>query len=127
MSPRGGDAFHAVEVETLDEKAARLNREQGLPADFQHPSSPRPCYWHEEGDGTRYLIPGCMARVMNPDLDECTCPSLERQLADAREELDKIRREKAGLQQWHDAIVRAVYDHRDGVQIMAVAARKVTP
>jgi hypothetical protein len=41
VSPRGGDAFRAFEVETLDEKAGRLNREQGLPDDFQHPDLPR--------------------------------------------------------------------------------------
>lgn len=91
-----------------------------------HPSSPRSCYWHEDTDGTRYLIPGCIARVMNPDLDECTCPSLDRQLADVREELETLRRHHAGLQQWHDAIVRAVHDHRDGVQIMSGAAKAVT-
>jgi hypothetical protein len=81
------------------------------------------CQWHEETDGTRYLIPGCMARINDPDLDECDCPSLERQLAKVLEELAKLRRHKAGLQQWHDAVVRAVYDHRDGIAIMAAAAR----
>lgn len=80
----------------------------------QPQTPPRPCYWHEDEDGTRYLIPGCLARVNDPDIDECTCPSLARQL------------EKTGLQGWHDAIVRAVYDHPQGVQIMATAAKNAT-
>lgn len=112
--------------ETLAEKAARLNTAQGIPADFPHPATPRPCYWHEDTDGTRYLIPGCMARVNDPDIDECTCPSLARQLEKARAEIAAMAKEKASLQGWHDAIVRAVYDHPEGVQIMAAAAKNAT-
>lgn len=128
MSPRGGDALHAYEVETLQEKAARLRAEQGLPPETEpHKCPPRPCYWHEDADGSRYLIPGCLARINNPDLDECTCPSLDRQLAKAREELATLRRHQDGHQKWHDAIVRAVYDHPDGKQIMHAASKAVTP
>lgn len=126
MSPRGGDALHAYEVETLQEKADRIRREQGLPPETEpHKCPPRPCYWHEDTDGTRYLIPGCLARINNPDLDECTCPSLDRQLTNAREELETLRRHHAGLQQWNDAIIRAVHDHRDGIEIMHTASTAV--
>lgn len=81
-----------------------------------------PCHWHEDEDGGRYLIPGCMARVTNPDIDQCSCESIEEQLAAAREEIVNLKRSRASLQGWHDRITRAVYDHPDGIQIMKRAA-----
>lgn len=80
------------------------------------------CHWWEDGHGGRYLIPGCMTRINNPDVDECACPSIERQLEKAQKELVDARRALAGLQSWHDAIYRAVHDHRDAVAIMKAAA-----
>lgn len=80
-----------------------------------------PCYWHDDIDGTRYLIPGCMARIQDPDIDECTCPRLDRQLAAVREALAELRATHKGLREWTDQIVKAVYAHPDGVQIMRAA------
>lgn len=122
MSPRRGQPHdHAYDTETLQEKADRIRAEQGLPPE-PHRCPPQPCFWHEDTDGTRYLIPGCMTRVNNPDVDACDCPTLNEQLDTVRHELATLQRHYAGLQTWHDHIVRAVYDHADGVKIMKAAA-----
>lgn len=53
---------------------------------------PLACYWVQEPDGTRWLVPGCVARLHNADADACTCPTLARQLAQARREPDQAQR-----------------------------------
>ncbi|MFJ4084984.1 hypothetical protein ACIP2Z_39325 [Streptomyces iakyrus] len=80
------------------------------------------CHWWEDEHGGRYLIPGCHARVENPDLEVCHCPTIEQQLQAARRKSAATGRALRGQQVWHDAIVRAVYDHPDGVAIMKAAA-----
>lgn len=82
----------------------------------------RPCYWHEDTDGTRFLIPGCLARINNPDIDECTCPSTNRQLENLRKKLAETQRALQSLRGWHDQVVNAVRAHPDNVQIMRNAA-----
>lgn len=126
MSPRRGQAHdHAYDTETLDEKADRIRREQGLPPESGE--APQPCHWYDDGHGGRFLIPGCMTRVINPDVDECSCKTIEEQLADARTQIARLKRARDGLQAWHDHIVRAVYDHADGIQIMKHAADRAMP
>lgn len=88
----------------------------------EHRCPPPPCFWHEDTDGSRYLIPGCMTRVNNPDVDACDCPTLNDQLAAVRAELATLKRHYAGLQNWHNAITAAVSAHTDSVQIMKRAA-----
>ncbi|MFJ4988723.1 hypothetical protein ACIP9H_33605 [Streptomyces sp. NPDC088732] len=80
------------------------------------------CTWWEDEHGGRYLVPGCMARVDNPDIDECSCPSVETQLTKAQGRIAELERELRGLRSWHDCIVRAVHDHSDGKRIMKTAA-----
>lgn len=80
------------------------------------------CHWYDDGHGGRFLIPGCMTRVINPDVEQCSCKTVEEQLGSARREIAELKKSRAGLQNWHDAIVRAVYDHADGIQIMKTAA-----
>lgn len=111
---------HALRGETLQEKADRIRREQGLPPEAEE--GPQPCHWYDDGRGGRFLIPGCMTRVISPDVDQCSCKSIEEQLADARTEIANLKQSRAGLQSWHDHITRAVYDHHDGVKIMKRAA-----
>lgn len=82
----------------------------------------QPCHWYEDEHGGRYFIPGCMARVTNPDIDQCSCKTIEERLADAHKEIISLKRSRASLQNWHDHITRAVYDHPDGIQIMKSAA-----
>lgn len=126
MSPRKGNAHdHAYEVETLQEKADRIRREQGLPPEADE--GPQPCHWYDDGRGGRFLIPGCMARVVNPDIDVCSCRSLNEELTTARKQIADLTKKCDGLQAWHDHIVRAVYDHPDGVKIMKQAADRAMP
>lgn len=94
---------------------------------MNEPTGPQPCHWYDDGHGGRYLIPGCIARINNPDLDECTCKTIQQQLADAREQIADLTRTGRSLQAWHDHIVRAVYDHPDALKIMKTAADKATP
>ncbi|MGK5733192.1 hypothetical protein [Streptomyces sp. URMC 124] len=81
----------------------------------------RPCYWHEETDGTgRYLIPGCAARAVDPDAD-CTCPLLEHRIADLRRELDNVRRRYHRFERWHACVMDAIQAHPDGQAVTAAA------
>lgn len=80
------------------------------------------CHWWDDGHGGRYLIPGCHARLENPDLEVCHCPTVEQQLEAARRQIAAAGRSLRGLQAWHDAIVRAVHDHPAGIEIMKAAA-----
>jgi hypothetical protein len=82
----------------------------------------RPCHWHEDRDGSRYLIPGCHARIQDPDGDGCTCPSLAAQLATAKAEIDRLTRELFGAHTWHAHVTAAVDNHPDGRKIMKAAA-----
>lgn len=127
MSPRKGNAHdHAYEVETLQEKADRIRREQGLPPESQH-SGPQPCHWYDDGHGGRYLIPGCAARAQDPDnTDVCTCPNLAAQLAKAHREIEALKHTLASARSWHDAVTAAVHAHTDGIQIMKTAADRIT-
>lgn len=81
-----------------------------------------PCYWHDDVDGTRYLIPGCMARVQDPDVGDCTCPTLASQIAGLKQALSDAQFANASLQQWHNQVVRAVHNHPDHIAIMHDAA-----
>ncbi|MGY1548313.1 hypothetical protein [Streptomyces sp. MN6] len=83
-----------------------------------------PCHWHEDRDGERILIPGCAARVQDPDGEECTCPTLAKQLEAARAEVARLQRELDGARFWNGHVTGAVHAHRDGLDIMQDAARR---
>ena len=83
-----------------------------------------PCHWHEDRDGERILIPGCAARAQDPDGEECTCPTLAKQLEAAREEAARLKHELDGARLWHGHVTAAVHAHRDGRDIMRAAARR---
>ena len=87
--------------------------------------SHRPCYWHEDTDGSRFLVPGCLTRINNPDIDECTCSTINAQLEAAQQQIAELTKKVKGLQQWHDAVVAAVYAHTDGIKIMHAASQRV--
>ncbi|TGZ12374.1 hypothetical protein DV517_74690 [Streptomyces sp. S816] len=90
-------------------------------------SSPRPplaCHWVQEPDGTRWLVPGCVARLHDAEAAACTCPSLAEQLAAAREERDQAQCGYDGLRGWADDILAAVHAHPDGKKIMKDAAER---
>ncbi|MER0476836.1 hypothetical protein ABR737_00435 [Streptomyces sp. Edi2] len=87
------------------------------------PVGPRPCYWVEETDGSRWMVPGCLARALDPDAGSCTCLPLHEQLEAMRAELAAAHGAYAGLRHWHDQVLAAVHGHVDGRRIMREAAR----
>jgi hypothetical protein len=87
---------------------------------------PRVCYWVEETDGTRWLVPGCVSRLHDADADACTCPTLAQQVAEARDARGRAQRDYAGLRAWADAIIAAVHAHPDGKAIMKDAADRAS-
>ncbi|MFF6794297.1 hypothetical protein ACFY9C_35105 [Streptomyces filamentosus] len=84
------------------------------------------CQWVEEQDGTRWLVPGCMTRLNDPDGEACSCPTLADQRDQALRERDEARHAHRSLSSWHDAIVAAVHAHPDGKKIMKAAADRST-
>lgn len=124
MSPRRGQPHdHAYDTETLQEKADRIRREQGLPPEPEPHRCPKPCHWYDDEHGGRYLIPGCAARAQDPDnADVCTCPALADQLAKARREIKALKSELHGARTWHAYVAMTVDAHPDGRKIMKQAA-----
>ena len=110
-------------TESLQQKADRIRAEQGLPPEAEE-TGPRPCQWYDDGHGGRFLIPGCLARVVNPDIDVCSCRTINEQLTAARREIADLEHTLASARSWHDAVTAAVHAHPDGIQIMKVAADK---
>ncbi|GAA1110929.1 hypothetical protein [Streptomyces javensis] len=84
---------------------------------------PAGCYWWTDPDGDLCLMPGCMARVQDPEA-ECTCDKLGARLARAEE---KLRTKEAAEQYagtWWDALTEAVRAHPNANQILADAHRR---
>ena len=90
------------------------------------PRPPLACHWVQEPDGTRWLVPGCISRLHDPDADACTCPTLADQLAETQGERDRAQRDYTGLRSWTDAIIAAVHAHPDGKKIMKDAADRAS-
>ncbi|MER0443142.1 hypothetical protein ABR738_00875 [Streptomyces sp. Edi4] len=84
---------------------------------------PAGCYWWTDPDGDLALMPGCMARVQDPEA-ECTCDKLGARLA----RLEKKVRERAVAQEyaetWWTALRAAVENHPDAATILADAHRR---
>ncbi|MBH1939247.1 hypothetical protein I5Q34_34170 [Streptomyces sp. AV19] len=85
--------------------------------------NPRPCYWHEEPDGSRSLIPGCAARALDPDA-ECTCTLAEHHIADLHQQLDDVRRRYHRFERWHDCVMSALRAHPDGGNVYRAAQKE---
>lgn len=89
------------------------------PTNTEQPAGPPPvCYWHEDPHEGRWLVPGCLARVHDPDIETCDCSTTAEQLAAAQAELNEVRRQYVGLEAWLDAIKDVVRAHQDGERIM---------
>ncbi|WP_019061492.1 hypothetical protein [Streptomyces prunicolor] len=92
--------------------------------DGQPPVIPPVCYWVEEEGGTRWLVPGCMSRMHDPDIERCDCPVLAEELSAVRRARDTARRDYRGLRWWTDSILAAVHARPDGIAIMKSAAER---
>lgn len=79
-----------------------------------------PCHWYEDSDGGRWLIPGCIARALNPDTD-CTCSTLALDLEAALADLDKAQSRAQSTSAWASALLAAITEHADSSAITARA------
>jgi hypothetical protein len=84
---------------------------------------PAGCYWWTDPDGDLCLMPGCMARVQDPDA-ECTCDKLGLRLRRAEEQLRARREAETYASTWWDALTEAVRAHPAAADILADARRR---
>lgn len=81
---------------------------------------PAGCYWFTDPDGALCLLPGCMARVQDPDA-ECTCDTLGARLAKAEQRLRELQERERYAAAWWTALREAVDAHPDAAQILTDA------
>lgn len=84
---------------------------------------PAGCYWWTDPNGALCLLPGCMARVQDPDA-ECTCDTLGARLAKRERSLHALRAQQAHADTWWRALRAAVEAHPDRAAILADAHRR---
>jgi hypothetical protein len=91
------------------------------------PTTPRTvpagCYWWTDPDGELCLLPGCMARIQDPDA-ECTCNKLAARLARTERRLQEMRERERYATAWWTALREAVEAHPDRAGILADAHRR---
>lgn len=84
---------------------------------------PAGCYWFTDPDGTLCLLPGCMARIQDPDA-ECTCDKLAARLARAERRLQEMREREQYASTWWTALRQAVEARPDRADILADAHKR---
>ncbi|MFJ6215046.1 hypothetical protein ACIQGZ_17175 [Streptomyces sp. NPDC092296] len=84
---------------------------------------PASCYWWTDPDGGLCLLPGCMARVQDPDA-ECTCDSLAARLAKTQEQLREMEEQQRYAEVWWFALREAVGASPCAAEILADAHRR---
>jgi hypothetical protein len=101
-----------------------VNARQPVLGDAHTPDTvPGSCYWVTDPDGGLMLIPGCMARVQDPDA-ECTCATLAARLARVEEQLREEREKAAYAREWYAAVNAALDEHPVGREIRTDAHRR---
>lgn len=86
-------------------------------------SVPAGCYWWTDPDGELCLLPGCMARIQDPDAD-CTCDKLAARLARAEQRMAEMREREKYAVTWWTALREAVEARPDRAEILADAHRR---
>jgi hypothetical protein len=81
---------------------------------------PAGCYWWTDPDGDLCLMPGCMARVQDPNA-ECTCDKLGARLHRLEEKMRTQEKADRYARAWWDALTEAVRAHPQARQILADA------
>ncbi len=84
---------------------------------------PAGCYWWTDPAGDLNLMPGCMARVQDPEA-ECTCDKLGLRLRRAEEKLRARAEADKYASTWWDALTEAVRAHPAAAEILADARRR---
>lgn len=97
--------------------------DQGAPASSTPDTVPAGCYWWTDPDGALCLLPGCWARVTDPDA-ECTCDKLGARLARAEQQLREAQEQQRYADRWYAALAEALDAHPAGRQIRADAQRR---
>jgi hypothetical protein len=97
--------------------------DRDTPASSTPDTIPAGCYWWTDPDGDLCLLPGCAARVQDPDA-ECTCDTLAARLETARRQLRDMKEQQRQAGVWWDALREAVEGHPDRAAILAEAHRK---
>ena len=93
------------------------------PATTTPDTVPAGCYWWTDPDGALCLLPGCMARIQDPEA-ECTCDTLGQRLARAERALRDLRAQQQHAATWWNALRAAVDAHPDRAAILAAAHRR---
>ncbi|MEU3262146.1 hypothetical protein ABZ694_30925 [Streptomyces albidoflavus] len=109
----------------LDDDGVRLAAEvlkRALRPDSARPAPPLACFWLQEPDGSRWLVPGCMDRMHDADIDACTCHHLDYRLAGTERHRAEAQRAHDGERTWTDAVIASVHAHPDGAAIIRRAA-----
>ncbi|MDX3064015.1 hypothetical protein PV518_17800 [Streptomyces sp. ND04-05B] len=84
---------------------------------------PAGCYWWTDPDGDLCLLPGCLARINDPEA-ECTCDKLARQQQRAEQQLRDHRERQRYADIWWHAMKAAVDAHPDAAAILADVRRR---
>ncbi|MFF2331955.1 MULTISPECIES: hypothetical protein [unclassified Streptomyces] len=94
--------------------------DRDAPAAVTPDTVPAGCYWWTDPDGELCLMPGCMARVQDPEA-ECTCDKLGARLTRLEEKLRERKAAEEYARTWWDALTEAVRAHPAAHEILADA------
>lgn len=97
--------------------------DQGAPAATTPDTVPAGCYWWTDPDGALCLLPGCMARVQDPDA-ECTSDKLGARYGRLERQLRNLHEQQRYANAWWHALQEAVEAHPDRAAIRADALRR---
>lgn len=95
----------------------------GAPVATTPDTVPAGCYWWTDPDGDLCLLPGCMARVQDPEA-ECTCDKLGARYGRLQQQVRDQRERQRYADAWWHALREAVNAHPDGPAIIADALRR---
>ncbi|MFF4409749.1 hypothetical protein [Streptomyces sp. NPDC001404] len=84
---------------------------------------PAGCYWWTDPNGDLCLMPGCWARVHEPDA-ECICDKLGQRLRALEEKLRHQELRERSAATWWAALREAVGAHPDAAAILADTRRR---
>ncbi|MGW0673421.1 hypothetical protein [Streptomyces sp. NPDC002746] len=84
---------------------------------------PQSCYWWTDPDGALCLLPGCLARINDPDA-ACTCRTLASRLTRAEERLAEAAERERYASTWWAALRAAVDAHPARDEILSNARRR---
>lgn len=97
--------------------------DRNAPASTKPDTVPAGCYWWTDPDGGLCLMPGCMARIQDPDA-ECLCDKLASRLARSEKRMQEMREREQYANTWWAALRAAVDAHPGSAEILAETRRR---